>query len=83
MCTPSASAASVVGVGQAANAAASSAHSNVPASVDANVKVALVAAVGEPGPVTIVVSGGVRSVVQVAVARRRIGVARGGQSPRP
>src|SRR6185436_6287253 len=68
VCAPSLSAAVVNGVEHAANAAASTRHSNVPVSVEENPNVGVLSPVAPAGPVSIVVFGAVRSITIVCVA---------------
>ena len=69
VCAPCASDITVYGDVQAANAAASTRHSNrVFCSFDVNVKLALAVGAVPVGPPVIVVSGGVRSTAHVRVA---------------
>ena len=69
---PPPSVAVVNGVVHAAKAAPSTLHSNVPASVEVNVKVGVASLVGPFGPAVIVVSGATVSTrnVRVAAAER-------------
>ena len=76
VCEPSVSAAVVNGVVQAANAAASTRHSNVtPPSFELNVNVGVLSLVDEPpaGPLSIVVSGGLAPPTTTNVREAGVG----------